>query len=194
MEFGAAKSSTASSGDQRRRVRLGGLLPNRVPRPRVVASGTPWWTTSEPCTAFETDPIWHARRPQLQPGRSRPSLTPGTSPKGAISPASKAQAPRPLLLPRRWQRLQLFDKLFKHVSGKKIGKTVASSGSPLASILRACRERRAELADSAKQVGRAASSAAARATTRRTSGTSRQARQDQPGLRGGTRSRRTALP
>jgi len=84
---------------------------------------------------------------------------------------------------------ELFDKLFKHVSGKKIGKTAASSGSPLASILRACRERRAVLADAAKQVGRAASSAAARATTRRTSGTSRQARQDQPGLRGATRSR-----
>jgi hypothetical protein len=41
MEFGVAKSSTVSSGDQRRRVRLGGLLPKRALRSRVVASGTP---------------------------------------------------------------------------------------------------------------------------------------------------------
>jgi hypothetical protein len=44
----------------------------------------------------------------------------------------------------------LLDKLFKHVRGKKIGKTAASSGAPSASILHACRELRAELADAAR--------------------------------------------
>jgi len=40
-------------------LRLGGLLPNRMPRSRVVPSGTPWCATFELGALFESSPVWY---------------------------------------------------------------------------------------------------------------------------------------
>ncbi len=42
-----------------------------------------------------------------------------------------------------------FEKLFKYIGGKKVGETVESKGKPSATVLRACRELGARLAQTA---------------------------------------------